>query len=60
MNHTAIKGLAVAAILTMGLAACSSSGSNATSSSSSAAASGKPLVVDDTPLSPMTDTFSPY
>jgi peptide/nickel transport system substrate-binding protein len=60
MNHTAIKSLAVAAILTMGLAACSSSGSTTSSSSSSAAASGKPLVVDDTPLSPMTDTFSPY
>ena len=60
MNHIAIKSLAVAAILTMGLAACSSSGSTTSSSSSSAAASGKPLVVDDTPLSPMTDTFSPY
>src|ERR1022692_2910291 len=61
MNHTALKSLAVAAILTMGLAACSSSGSSPSSTkSSSAAATGKPLVIDDTPLSPMTDTFSPY
>src|ERR1017187_5270996 len=61
MNHTALKSLAVAAILTMGLGACSRSGSSPSSTkSSSAAATGKPLVIDDTPLSPMTDTFSPY
>jgi peptide/nickel transport system substrate-binding protein len=60
MNHIAIKSLAVAVILTMGMAACSSSGSKSSSPSSAAAATGKPLVVDDTPLSPMTDTFSPY
>jgi peptide/nickel transport system substrate-binding protein len=58
MNRTVMKSLAVTAILTLGLAACSSSGSKPSSSGSPTA--GKPLVIDDTPLSPMTDTFSPY
>ncbi|MEP7022337.1 MAG: ABC transporter substrate-binding protein [Actinomycetota bacterium] len=62
MSHKIMKGLAAAAVLTVGLAACSSSGSSSSSPSggSSSAATGKPLVIDDTPLSPMTDTFSPY
>ncbi len=58
MNRKIMKSLAVAAVLSMAVAACSSSGTKAGSASS--AASGKPLVIDDTPLSPMTDTFSPY
>jgi ABC-type transport system substrate-binding protein len=58
MRHAVIKSLATGAILSLAIAACSSSGS--TSSSSSSSATGKPLVIDDTPLSPMTDTFNPY
>jgi peptide/nickel transport system substrate-binding protein len=59
MHHAVIKSLAVGAILSLGVAACSSSPSN-NSSSKSSASNGKPLVVDDSPLSPMTDTFNPY
>ncbi len=58
MQHAVIKSLAVGAILSIAVAACSSSGSSKPSTSSSG--TGKPLVVDDTPLSPMTDTFNPY
>jgi peptide/nickel transport system substrate-binding protein len=57
MKHAVIKSLATGAILSLAMAACSSSGSAPGSTSS---ATGKPLVVDDTPLSPMTDTFNPY
>src|SRR6202042_1308615 len=59
MNHAVIKTLAAGTILALAVAACSSSGSGA-KPSSSGAATGKPLVIDDTPLSPMTDTFNPY
>ena len=58
MNRKVMKSLAVTAILVLGAAACSSSGPKSSSNGSSAA--GKPLVIDDTPLSPMTQTFSPY
>jgi peptide/nickel transport system substrate-binding protein len=58
MQHAVIKSLAVGAILSIAVAACSSSGSKSSTPSSSG--TGKPLVVDDTPLSPMTDTFNPY
>ena len=57
MKHAVIKSLATGAILSLAIAACSSSG---TTSGTTSSATGKPLVVDDTPLSPMTDTFSPY
>ncbi len=59
MQHAVIKSLAVGAILSIAVAACSSSGSSKPSSTSSSG-TGKPLVVDDTPISPMTDTFNPY
>jgi peptide/nickel transport system substrate-binding protein len=59
MPHTVIKSLAVGAILSMAVAACSSS-SSSSSSTPSSSGTGKPLIVDDTPLSPMTDTFNPY
>ncbi|HTQ89372.1 MAG TPA: ABC transporter substrate-binding protein, partial [Streptosporangiaceae bacterium] len=51
-----------ATILAVGVAACSSSGSTAsgTSSSSSAAMGTKTLVVESTPLSPLTQTFNPF
>ena len=58
MRHAVIKSLAVGTILSLAIAACSSSGSHPSSTSSSS--TGKTLVVDDTPLSPMTDTFNPY
>ncbi len=58
MNHAILKSVAVAAIASLALAACSSSPKSGSSPGS--AGSGKPLVIDDTPLSPMTDTFSPY
>jgi len=60
MKHAVIKSLAVGTIAALALAACSSSGSGSKPSSNSGAATGKPLVVDDEPLSPMTDTFNPY
>jgi peptide/nickel transport system substrate-binding protein len=59
MRHAVIKSLAVGAILSLAVAACSSSGSTS-GTSSPTSATGKPLVIDDTPLSPMTDTFNPY
>src|ERR1700730_10419155 len=58
MPHALIKSLAVGAILSMAVAACSSSGSSSRSHTSTST-TGKPLVVDDTPLSPMTATFAP-
>jgi peptide/nickel transport system substrate-binding protein len=58
MSHRRMKILALASILAMGLAACgSSSGSGGGSNSS---ATGKPLVIETTPLAPFTDTFNPY
>jgi len=65
MKHTFMKGLTAAAVVTVALAACSSSGSSSNNNSSGGSTSGstsnaKPLVIDDTPLSPMTQTFSPY
>ncbi len=56
MKHAALKSLAVASVLAMGIAACSSSSKPASSTSSS----GKTLVVESTALSPMTDTFNPF
>jgi peptide/nickel transport system substrate-binding protein len=55
MKRKIMKSVAACAVLSMAVAACSSS-----SNSSNATAHGKTLVVDDTPLSPMTDTFNPY
>jgi peptide/nickel transport system substrate-binding protein len=64
MKHKFMKGLTAAAVVTVALTACSSSGSpNNTStggSTSGSTSTAKPLVIDDTPLSPMTQTFSPY
>ena len=60
-----IPGLAAvsAVALALGVAACSSSSSSTTSgttSSSSSAMGTKPLVVESTPLSPLTQTFNPF
>ena len=59
MKHKVLTSLAVASALSMGIAACSSGSSNASGGSSSAK-TGKTLVVESTPLSPMTDTFNPF
>jgi peptide/nickel transport system substrate-binding protein len=55
MNHKLMKAVAVCAILALGAAACGSS-----TTANNSASTGKTLVIDDTPLSPMTDTFNPY
>jgi len=65
MRPRVLSGLATmsAVILAAGVAACSSSGSSATSgtnSPSSSAMGKKTLVVESTPLSPLTQTFNPF
>ena len=60
MKHKVLATLAVASALSMGVAACGSSSSSGGGSSSKTTATGKTLVVESTPLSPMTDTFNPF
>jgi peptide/nickel transport system substrate-binding protein len=64
MSHRSLKPRVITAmaavILAAGVAACSSSGSTAASSSSSSAMGTKTLVVESTPLSPLTQTFNPF
>jgi peptide/nickel transport system substrate-binding protein len=70
MNHRSIRprvlpGLAAvsAVALALGMAACSSSTSSSTSGTASSSSSGmgtKTLVVESTPLSPLTQTFNPF
>ena len=60
-----LPGLAAvsAVALALGVAACSSSSSSTASGTSSSPSSGmgtKTLVVESTPLSPMTQTFNPF
>src|SRR6202020_1350949 len=57
MRHKVLATLAVAGALSMGVAAC---GSSSSGSGSKTTATGKTLVVESTPLSPMTDTFNPF
>jgi peptide/nickel transport system substrate-binding protein len=59
MRHKVLASLAVASALSLGIAACGSS-SGGSGSNSSSVKMGKTLVVESTPLSPMTDTFNPY
>jgi ABC-type transport system substrate-binding protein len=56
MKHRFLSALAVAGAFTLGIAACGSSGSKA----GGHPATGKTLVIESTPLSPMTDTFNPF
>src|ERR1035438_8867086 len=56
MRHKVLATLAVASALSMGIAACGSSSSGGGKTT----ATGKTLVVESTPLSPMTDTFNPF
>jgi len=55
MRQTILKSVVVACALALGAAACSSS----SSSTPPKAATGQPLVIESTPLSPMTDNFNP-
>jgi peptide/nickel transport system substrate-binding protein len=56
MNHKLAGSIAAAAVLGLGVAACSSSPSTPGTSASQ----GKPLVIETSALSPMTDTFNPF
>jgi len=55
MKQTILKSVAAAGILALGITACGTS----SSSSPTQANTGKPLVIESTPLSPMTDNFNP-
>jgi peptide/nickel transport system substrate-binding protein len=55
MKHSILKSLAGAGVLALGVVACGTS----SSSSPTQAQTGKPLVIESTPLSPMTDNFNP-
>jgi peptide/nickel transport system substrate-binding protein len=57
MNHKLAGSIAAAAVLSMGIAACSNSSSTPPGSSS---VQGKPLVIETTALSPMTNNFNPF
>lgn len=59
MKHKVFAAVAVAGALSLGIAACGSSSSNGSGSSGSVKM-GKTLVIESTPLSPMTDTFNPF
>jgi peptide/nickel transport system substrate-binding protein len=55
MKLSYLKGVAAIGIIALGVSACGGS----TASKKSATATGKPLVVESTPLAPMTDNFNP-
>ena len=56
MKHAVMKSLAAASVLALGAVACGGS----STSSNAGTATGKTLVVESTPLSPMSDTFNPF
>jgi len=58
MKQTILKSVAAASVLALGVAACGSS-SSSSSPGSSQVKTGGPLVIESTPLSPMTDNFNP-
>jgi len=62
MQHAAIKSLALAGILTLGIAACSSSSNNSGSGNATSgnAASGKTLVIESTSVTAPSQNFNPY
>jgi peptide/nickel transport system substrate-binding protein len=60
MKRKLSYGVAAVALLTMGVAACSSSASSSGSSAGTSTSMGKPLTIVTTELSPMTDNFNPY
>src|SRR5579871_5327311 len=58
MRHPLVSSMAAAAVLALGIAACG--GSSSSGGSKGSAATGKPLVIETTALSPMTQTFNPF
>ncbi len=56
MRQTILKSMAAIGVLTLGVAAC---GGSSSSSTASKTATGQPLVIESTPLAPMTDNFNP-
>ena len=58
MKQAILKSMAGAAVLALGVAACGGSSSSSPSGSTQAK-TGQPLVIESTPLSPMTDNFNP-
>src|SRR6266699_3023721 len=58
MRLPILKSVAAAGVLALGVAACGGS-SSSSSSGSSHTKTGQPLVIESTPLSPMTDNFNP-
>jgi peptide/nickel transport system substrate-binding protein len=60
MNHRTVRVLAVATILAMGVAACSSSNSSSPASSTSSTKQGPPLVIVDNTGQVFAQTFNPY
>lgn len=59
-RNTTIKGIALVAVVGLGLTACTSSGSKPTTGgSTSAAANAKTLVVEDKPVPSFTEDFNP-
>lgn len=57
MKHKVLMSLAAATVLALGIGAC---GGGSSGGGGGKAATGKTLVVESTPLSPMTDTFNPF
>jgi peptide/nickel transport system substrate-binding protein len=58
MMRTVLKSVAALSVLALGVAACGSSNSSS-SSSNKTTTTGKTLVIESTPLAPMTDNFNP-
>ena len=58
MRQTILKSMVAIGVLTLGVAACGGSSSSSTSGTPKTA-TGQPLVIESTPLAPMTDNFNP-
>jgi peptide/nickel transport system substrate-binding protein len=58
MRQTILKSMVAIGVLTLGVAACGSS-SSSSSGGTPKTATGQPLVIESTPLAPMTDNFNP-
>ena len=58
MRQTILKSMVAIGVLTLGVAACGGS-SSSSSSGTPKTATGQPLVIESTPLAPMTDNFNP-
>jgi ABC-type transport system substrate-binding protein len=59
MMRTVLKSVAALSVLALGVAACGGSSSSSSNPGKKTAALGKTLVIESTPLSPMTDNFNP-